>query len=73
MTHDVGAARSRRRVAELLEIAGREAGVIRQITDCLRQLDQAQAAKRELSELTPAEIQDAVTSRRSISVRGVSA
>ena len=70
MTHDGPAARTPERVAELLEIAGREAQVIRQITDCLEQLTQTQAAKRELCELTSAEVQDAVEYRRSISVRG---
>lgn len=73
MSHDGWTARSPERVAELLELAGREPQVIRQITDCLEQLTQSQAAKRELCELTSAEVQDAVEYRRSISVRGVSA
>lgn len=74
MTHDGSTARSPQRgperVAELLELAGREPQVIRQITDCLEQLTQTQSAKRELCELTSAEVQDAVEYRRSISVRG---
>lgn len=65
-----GEGRSPERVAELLELAGREPQVIRQITNCLEQLTQTQAAKRELCELTSAEVQDAVEYRRSISVRG---
>lgn len=70
MTHNGSTARSPERVAELLELAGREPQVIRQITDCLEQLAETQAAKRELCELTSAEVQDAVEYRRSISVRG---
>ena len=70
MTHNGSTARSPERVAELLELAGREPQVIRQITDCLEQLTQTQAAKRELCELTSAEVQDAVKYRLSISVRG---
>lgn len=73
MIHDGSPMRSPERVAELLEMAGREAQVIRRITDCLEQLAQAQAARRELSALTSAEVQDAVARRRLISVRGISA
>ncbi|MCW2737799.1 hypothetical protein [Nocardioides sp.] len=73
MTHDRSAARSPEGVAELLEIAASEALVIRHLTDCLEQLTQAHAAQRELSELTSAEVQDAVARRRTISVRGISA
>lgn len=70
VTKDGSTARSPERVAELLDLAGREPQVIRQIIDCLEQLTQTQAAKRELCELTSAEVQDAVEYRHSISVRG---
>ena len=72
MTHDGSTARSPERIAELLEIAARETRVIRHLTGCLEQLALAQAAQRELSELTATEVQDAVARRRSTSAQAIS-
>lgn len=68
MTHDASSAHSPQRVAEPLEIAGRETQVIQQIIDCLEQLTHSVAAKRELCALSAAEVQDAVEYRQAISV-----
>ncbi|CAM3882321.1 hypothetical protein NOZE110980_18865 [Nocardioides zeicaulis] len=51
------------RVTELLATASREEQIIHEITTCLQELIEAQAAKRELSGLTAAEIREAVESR----------
>ncbi|MDR7254176.1 hypothetical protein J2X46_003169 [Nocardioides sp. BE266] len=51
------------RVTELLATASREEQIIHEITTCLQELIDAQAAKRELSGLTAAEIREAVESR----------
>ncbi len=52
------------RVTELLAIASREAQVLQEITACLAELSETQAAKRELGTLTAAEIREAVESRQ---------
>lgn len=51
------------RVTELLATASREEQIIHEITARLEELIDAQAAKRELSGLTAAEIREAVESR----------
>ena len=56
------------RVTELLAIASREARVIREITACLEELTETQAAKRELCALTAAEVREAVESRHTLGV-----
>lgn len=53
------------RVTDLLETASREERIIKEITACLEELMEAQAAKRALSGLTAAEIRKAVESRHS--------
>ena len=43
-------------VAELFAIAGRELEAIEQLTGCVAQLHEVQAAKAQLATLTPAEV-----------------
>ena len=51
-------------IAELFTIAGRETAAIKQLTGCVEQLHEVQAAKRELASLTPAEVRAALEFRR---------
>lgn len=51
-------------IAELFTIAGRETEAIKQLTGCVEQLHEVQAAKRELASLTPAEVRAALEFRR---------
>jgi hypothetical protein len=59
-----GGARAPEEIAELFTIAGREAEAIKQLTGCVEQLHEVQAAKRELATLTPAEVRAALEYRR---------
>ena len=52
-THD-GETRTPEQVAELFAIAGRELEAIEQLTGCVAQLHEVQAAKAQLATLTPA-------------------
>ena len=47
-------------IAELFPIAGRETEAIKQLTGCVEQLHEVQAAKQQLSTLTPAEVRAAL-------------
>ena len=50
---------------EIAEVfTGRENAAIKQVTGCVEQLHEAQAAKRELAGLTPAEVRAALEFRR---------
>jgi hypothetical protein len=62
-THD-GAARTPERIVELFAIAGREVEAIEQLTGCVEQLHEVQAAKAQLATLTPAEVRAALELRR---------
>lgn len=55
--------RSPEEIAELFEIAGRETEAIRQLSGCVAQLLEAQAAKDSLKSLTPAEVRAAMEYR----------
>jgi len=59
-----GGTRTPGEIAELFTIAGRETEAIRQLTGCVEQLHQVQAAKRALAILTPAEVRAALEFRR---------
>ena len=58
-TQDDGESRRPDKVAELFAIAGREIEAIEQLTGCVAQLHQFQAAKAQLATLTPAEVRAA--------------
>ncbi|CAB4757815.1 unannotated protein [freshwater metagenome] len=62
-THD-GETRTPEQVAELFAIAGRELEAIEQLTGCVAQLHEVQAAKAQLATLTPAEVRAALEFRR---------
>ncbi|MCV5111855.1 hypothetical protein OFM52_31860, partial [Escherichia coli] len=62
-THD-GETRTPEQVAELVAIAGREIEAIEQLTGCVAQLPEVQAAKAQLATLTPAEVRAALEFRR---------
>ena len=62
-THD-GETRTPEQIAELFAIAGREIEAIEQLTGCVAQLHEVQAAKAELASLTPAEVRAALEFRR---------
>lgn len=62
-THD-GETRTPEQVAELFAIAGREIEAIEQLTGCVAQLHEVQAAKAQLATLTPAEVRAALEFRR---------
>jgi hypothetical protein len=64
-----GGTRSPEEIAELFTIAGREIDAIQQLTGCVEQLHDVQAAKRELANLTPAEVRAALEYRRAGSGR----
>ena len=59
-----GATRTPEEIAELFAIAGRETEAIEQLTGCVEQLHEVQAAKAELASLTPAEVRAALEFRR---------
>ncbi|MFC7724912.1 hypothetical protein ACFQW6_07330 [Nocardioides sp. GCM10028917] len=62
-THD-GEPRTPEQIAELFAIAGREIEAVEQLTGCVAQLHEVQAAKAQLAILTPAEIRAALAFRR---------
>ena len=62
-THD-GETRTPKQIAELFAIAGREIEAIEQLTGCVAQLHEVQAAKAQLATLTPAEVRAALEFRR---------
>ena len=62
-THD-GETRTPEQIAELFAIAGREIEAIEQLTGCVAQLHEVQAAKAELASLTPAEVRATLEFRR---------
>ena len=62
-THD-GEPRTPEEIAELFAIAGRETEAIEQLTGCVAQLHEVQAAKAQLATLTPAEVRAALEFRR---------
>ena len=62
-THD-GETRTPEQIAELFAIAGREIEAIEQLTGCVTQLYEVQAAKAQLATLTPAEVRAALELRR---------
>lgn len=62
-THD-GETRTPEQVAELFAIADREIEAIEQLTGCVAQLHEVQAAKAQLATLTPAEVRAALEFRR---------
>ena len=59
-----GETRTPEQVAELFAIAGREVQAIEQLTGCVAQLHEVQAAKAQLATLTPAEVRAALEFRR---------
>ena len=59
-----GEARTPEQIAELSAIVGREIEAIEQLTGCVAQLHEAQAAKVRLATLTPAEVRAALEFRR---------
>jgi hypothetical protein len=63
-TQDDGERRTPEKIAELFAIAGREIEAIEQLTGCVAQLHEVQAAKVELASLTPAEVRAALEFRR---------
>ena len=63
-TQGDGESRTPEQVAELFAIAGREIEAIEQLTGCVAQLHEVQAAKAELASLTPAEVRAALEFRR---------
>jgi hypothetical protein len=62
-THD-GETRTPGQIAELFAIAGREIEAIEQLTGCVAQLHEVQAAKAQLAALTAAEVRAALEFRR---------
>jgi hypothetical protein len=62
-SHD-GETRTPEQIAELFAIAGREIDAIEQLTGCVAQLHEVQAAKAQLATLTPAEVRAALEFRR---------
>ncbi len=61
---DDGESRTPEKIAELFVIAGREVEAIEQLTGCVAQLHEVQAAKVQLASLTPAEVRAALEFRR---------
>jgi hypothetical protein len=59
-----GGPRTPEEIAELFAIAGRETEAIKQLTGCVEQLHEVQAAKQQLSTLTPTEVRAALEYRR---------
>ena len=68
-THD-GGHRSPEEIAELFAIAGRETEAIEQLTGCVEQLHEVQAAKGSWPPCTPAEVRAALEYRRGSSRGG---
>ncbi|MDO3397321.1 MULTISPECIES: hypothetical protein [Nocardioides] len=62
-THD-GETRTPEQIAELFAIAGREIEAIKQLSGCVAQLHEVQAAKAQLATLTPTEVRAALEFRR---------
>jgi hypothetical protein len=62
-THGVES-RTPEQIAELFAIVGREIEAIEQLTGCVAQLHEAQAAKVQLATLTPAEVRGALEFHR---------
>ena len=62
-THD-GEPHTPEQIAKLFAIAGREIKAVEQLTGCVAQLHEVQAAKAQLAILTPAEIRAALEFRR---------
>ena len=56
--------RTPEQIAELFAVAGREIEAIEQLTGCVAQLHEVQAAKAQLATLTPAEVRAALELRR---------
>jgi len=63
MINDHDGHRSPEEIAELFEIAGRETEAIRQLSGCVAELLEVQAAKDSLTALTPAEVRAALEYR----------
>ncbi|NHC22975.1 hypothetical protein G6553_07295 [Nocardioides sp. IC4_145] len=63
-TQDAGESRTPDQIAELFAIAGREIEAIEQLTGCVAQLHEVQAAKAQLASLTPAAVRAALEFRR---------
>jgi hypothetical protein len=63
MTNENGQ-RSPQEIAELFEVAGRETEAICQLSGCVTDLLEVQAAKESLKALTPAEVRAALDYRR---------
>lgn len=61
-----GETRTPEQIAELFAVAGREIEAIKQLTGCVAQLHEVQAAKAQLATLTPAEVRAALEFRRGI-------
>ena len=59
-----GGIRSPEEIAELFTIAGRETDAIKQLTGCVEQLHEVQAAKEQASSLTSTEVRAALEYRR---------
>jgi hypothetical protein len=59
-----GGTRTPEEIAELFAVAGRETEAIKELTGCVEQLHEVQAAKRQLANLTPAEVRAALEYRR---------
>ena len=64
MTNTQDEPRTPQEIADLFTIAGRETEAIQQLTGCVEQLHEVQAANRELVTLTPAEVRAALEFRR---------
>ena len=67
MTHDTTNENEQytpQEIAELFEIARREGDAIRQLSGCVADLQEVQAAKESLKALTPAEVRAALEYRR---------
>lgn len=56
--------RSPEEIAELFDLVGRETEAIRQLTGCVEQLHEVQAAKKALAGLSPGEVRAALAYRR---------
>ncbi|MDN5898551.1 MAG: hypothetical protein L0H74_00610 [Brachybacterium sp.] len=62
--------RSPAEIAELFEIASGETDAIRQLSGCVDQLHEVQAAKRALTTLSAAEVRTALEHRRQVNTGG---
>ena len=59
-----GDTRTPEQIAELFAIAGREIDAVEQLTGCVAQLHEVQAAKAQPATLTPVEVRAALEFRR---------